>query len=217
MLLTGFCEAPETGPKYLSRRPQSHFFAAVLLTTIKEMSPAAKQEMLTSPSAEEIFSLAAGVAAALETRDGANTARDEKSHQGIFFNNRRPRVSPIWIKWSGTHQDRSRVWSKTVLGPTIYLYDGANSVEEVEAVAPFSHGTRKGTESTSYYPNFGVGPLTTTSEMEAICRFSLSNSTGAFANTYAYDSFGKLTASTGTLTNPFQYTGREFDSETGLY
>jgi len=34
---------------------------------------------------------------------------------------------------------------------------------------------------------------------------------------YAYDSFGKLTASTGTLTNPFQYTGREFDQETGIY
>ena len=32
-----------------------------------------------------------------------------------------------------------------------------------------------------------------------------------------YDSFGNLTASTGTITNPFQYTGREFDSETGLY
>ncbi|MFZ0415127.1 MAG: RHS repeat-associated core domain-containing protein, partial [Candidatus Acidiferrales bacterium] len=32
-----------------------------------------------------------------------------------------------------------------------------------------------------------------------------------------YDSFGKLTNSSGTLTNPFQYTGRELDSETGLY
>ena len=30
-------------------------------------------------------------------------------------------------------------------------------------------------------------------------------------------SFGKLTNSSGTLTNPFQYTGRELDSETGLY
>ena len=37
------------------------------------------------------------------------------------------------------------------------------------------------------------------------------------AASYVYDSFGNLTASTGTITNPFQYTGREFDSETGLY
>src|SRR5208283_561809 len=32
-----------------------------------------------------------------------------------------------------------------------------------------------------------------------------------------YDSFGKLTASTGAITNPVQYTGRESDTETGLY
>jgi RHS repeat-associated protein len=37
------------------------------------------------------------------------------------------------------------------------------------------------------------------------------------AASYVYDSFGNLTASTGTITNPFQYTAREFDSETGLY
>lgn len=32
-----------------------------------------------------------------------------------------------------------------------------------------------------------------------------------------YDSFGNLTASTGTITNPFRYTAREFDQETGIY
>jgi RHS repeat-associated protein len=32
-----------------------------------------------------------------------------------------------------------------------------------------------------------------------------------------YDSFGGLTASTGSLVNPFRYTAREFDTETGLY
>jgi RHS repeat-associated protein len=32
-----------------------------------------------------------------------------------------------------------------------------------------------------------------------------------------FDSFGKLTASTGSLVNPFQYTARESDTETGLY
>lgn len=32
-----------------------------------------------------------------------------------------------------------------------------------------------------------------------------------------YDSFGKQTSSSGSLTNPFQYTTREFDTETSLY
>ena len=46
---------------------------------------------------------------------------------------------------------------------------------------------------------------------------SLTNGSGQLAASYVYDSFGKLMDSTGTITNPFQYTGREFDSETGLY
>jgi len=63
---------------------------------------------------------------------------------------------------------------------------------------------RSGT--TSYYQADGIGSIT-----------SLSNSAGALANTYTYDSFGKQIASTGTLTNPFRYTAREFDTETNLY
>ncbi|HEY6766974.1 MAG TPA: RHS repeat-associated core domain-containing protein [Candidatus Sulfotelmatobacter sp.] len=37
------------------------------------------------------------------------------------------------------------------------------------------------------------------------------------ANTYSYDSFGKLTASSGSVANRFQYSRREFDTETGVY
>jgi RHS repeat-associated protein len=35
-------------------------------------------------------------------------------------------------------------------------------------------------------------------------------------NTYIYDAFGNVAASTGAFTNPFQYTGRDSDTETGL-
>jgi hypothetical protein len=54
----------------------------------------------------------------------------------------------------------------------------------------------------SYYEADGLGSVT-----------SLSNSAGALAQTYTFDSFGKQTASTGKLSNPFRYTAREFDSE----
>jgi RHS repeat-associated protein len=60
--------------------------------------------------------------------------------------------------------------------------------------------------ATSYFHADGLGSIT-----------SLSNSAGTIANTYTYDSYGNLTASTGTLVNPFQYTARESDPETGLY
>jgi RHS repeat-associated protein len=34
---------------------------------------------------------------------------------------------------------------------------------------------------------------------------------------YTYDSFGRLTGSTGAVVNAFRYTGREFDTETQIY
>jgi RHS repeat-associated protein len=46
---------------------------------------------------------------------------------------------------------------------------------------------------------------------------SLSNTTGALVQTYGYDSFGKVTSSSGSLQNSFQYTSREFDPETNLH
>ena len=77
--------------------------------------------------------------------------------------------------------------------------------------------TRKGSESISrwrsrergnrdYYDADGLGSVT-----------SLPSTAGALAQTYKFDSFGKQTASSGSLTNPFQYTGRELDPETSLY
>jgi RHS repeat-associated protein len=100
---------------------------------------------------------------------------------------------------------------------TNYLYDGVNLLEELDnagnVLARYTQGGgfdeplsefRAGT--TSYYQQDGINSVT-----------SLTNPAGATANSYTFDSFGKLTASSGTLTNPFQYTGREFDSETGLY
>jgi len=42
----------------------------------------------------------------------------------------------------------------------------------------------------------------------------LTDANGNIAATYTYDSFGNLTASTGTVTNPFRYTAREYDAVT---
>jgi RHS repeat-associated protein len=109
-----------------------------------------------------------------------------------------------------------RIQKSGPLGTTNYLYSGLSLVEELDGsgniLARYTQGRtideplaelRSGT--TSYYEQDGVNSVS-----------SLSNAAGALANTYSYDSFGKAT-STGTLTNPFQYTGREFDSETGIY
>jgi RHS repeat-associated protein len=110
-----------------------------------------------------------------------------------------------------------RIYKSSSAGMSIYAYDGDNLIEETNssgtAVARYSQ-TQNIDEplamlrsaATGYFHADGLGSIT-----------SLSNAAGSIANTYTYDSFGKLTASTGSLVNPFQYTARESDPETGLY
>jgi RHS repeat-associated protein len=100
---------------------------------------------------------------------------------------------------------------------SIFVYDGDNLIETTNSsggvVSRYTQ-TRNIDEplaelrstTTSYYEADGLGSIT-----------SLTNAAGAVANTYTYDSYGNLTASSGSVQNPFSYTGREFDSETGLY
>jgi RHS repeat-associated protein len=99
----------------------------------------------------------------------------------------------------------------------IYAYDGDNLIEESNGsgtvVARYEQGLNIDeslgmlrSSTTSYYDADGSGSTT-----------SLSNGAGSLTQTYTYDSFGMQTASSGSLTNPFRYTGREFDGETGLY
>jgi RHS repeat-associated protein len=110
-----------------------------------------------------------------------------------------------------------RIQKSGPLGTTNYLYDGRNLLEELDAsgnvLARYSDSksiddplSEIRATTTSYYEQDGLGSVA-----------SLSNAAGALAQTYTFDSFGNQTASTGTLTNPFRYTGREFDSETALY
>jgi RHS repeat-associated protein len=44
---------------------------------------------------------------------------------------------------------------------------------------------------------------------------AVTNSAGTVVATYTYDPYGKLTATTGSITNPFRYAGQYTDTETG--
>src|SRR6267154_5975456 len=62
--------------------------------------------------------------------------------------------------------------------------------------------------------------LARTSERDGRTRTTIENCAANESWTrtkYGYDSFGKQTSSSGSLTNPFQYTGRESDSESNVY
>jgi RHS repeat-associated protein len=109
-----------------------------------------------------------------------------------------------------------RIQKSSSSGTTNYLYDGGNSVAEVGATGALltSYSQSEGIDepvaelqngTVGYFEQDGQGSVT-----------SLTGSQGTVANSYTYDAFGILAASTTSLTNPFQYTGRDFDSQTGL-
>jgi RHS repeat-associated protein len=110
-----------------------------------------------------------------------------------------------------------RIEKSSSVATSVFAYDGDNLIEESNSsgtvVARYSQTDNIDeplamlrSSATSYYQADGLGSVT-----------SLSNGVGALAQTYSFDSFGKVTASSGSLPNPFQYTGREMDAETGLY
>ena len=45
----------------------------------------------------------------------------------------------------------------------------------------------------------------------------LTDSTGTVMRSYLYDSFGGIASEAGTLANPYVFTGRERDAESGFY
>ena len=110
-----------------------------------------------------------------------------------------------------------RIYKSSISSTSIYAYDGDTLAEETNSsgtvLARYSQGLNTDeplallrTSATSYYHADGLGTIT-----------SLSSGAGTLAQTYAFDSFGNRTAASGSLINVFQYTGREFDSETGEY
>ena len=98
-----------------------------------------------------------------------------------------------------------------------YIYDGEDILLEYDGSnvlqARYTHGpgidepiaVTKGS-STYFYHQDGLGSVT-----------DLTDSAGATAKSYSYDAYGNIVDQTGTLDQPYTYTGREFDAESGLY
>jgi RHS repeat-associated protein len=110
-----------------------------------------------------------------------------------------------------------RIYKSSSLGTSIYAYDGNNVIEAANSagglLAHYAQGQsvdqplaiQQGS-TTSFYEADGLGSIT-----------SLTALNGTLSQTYTYDSFGNATGSSGSLTNSFRYTAREFDTETGLF
>jgi RHS repeat-associated protein len=108
-----------------------------------------------------------------------------------------------------------RIQKSGPAGTTNYLYDGANVVTDLDlngaVLARYTQGV--GIDEplasvtgfgTAFFEADGLGSVT-----------SLSGASG-LTDTYTYKPFG-ITTATGSNSNRFRFTGREWDSETNLY
>jgi RHS repeat-associated protein len=117
-----------------------------------------------------------------------------------------------------TYDALGRRMSKTVNGETKkFGYDGNDLILEMNGqdsiLANYTHGpgvddplmmNRAG--KNYYYTKDGLGSVT-----------ALTDSTGSVVHEYKYSVFGKIVEETGdSVENPFTYTSREMDGETGL-
>lgn len=110
-----------------------------------------------------------------------------------------------------------RIEKVTPAGTRRYIYDGEDILLEYDGAnvlqARYTHGpgidepiaVTKGS-STFFYHQDGLGTVT-----------DLTDSSGATAKSYSYDAYGTIVDQTGTIEQPYTYTGHEFDTESGLY
>lgn len=109
-----------------------------------------------------------------------------------------------------------RIQKSSGMGATNFAYDGASIVAELSSAGAVTAKYAQGSgidQQLAMYRN-GVTALYDADGLGSVT--SLYDTAGVQDATYGFASFGTAT-STGTLLNPFQYTGREWDSETGIY
>ncbi|MCA9498151.1 MAG: RHS repeat-associated core domain-containing protein, partial [Nitrospira sp.] len=126
-----------------------------------------------------------------------------------------PNSTTVTYKYDGL----GRRIEKNVAGSiTRYVYDGEDILLEYDGTntfrARYSHGDQvdqplilqKAGVGFFYYHSNHQGSIT-----------HLTNSSGTVANSYLYDSYGRRLNVFESVVQPYSYTGREFDVESGLY
>ncbi|MEK6777233.1 MAG: RHS repeat-associated core domain-containing protein [bacterium] len=100
---------------------------------------------------------------------------------------------------------------------TKYLYDGEDILAEYNSsgtrLARYTHGPgideplimQRGSQN-YYYHADGLGSIT-----------ELTDTSGTIVNSYVYNAFGQIVKQTEGVANPYVFTSREQDKESGLY
>jgi len=100
---------------------------------------------------------------------------------------------------------------------TRYVYDGSDILLEFDGagalLARTSHG--QGTDQPLAVERGGQEFFYHADHQGSVRK--ITDSAGLVVNSYDYDSYGNVEASFEGIANPFTYTGRELDAESGLY
>jgi RHS repeat-associated protein len=123
------------------------------------------------------------------------------------------------VSASFAYDSSGRRAKKTVGGTTTqFLYDGLNTVQELDGNSPPS-------VIANLLTGPGIDELFSRTDSNGPTNLlidnlgstiALTDSTGAVTSNYSYEPFGKTTAGGAASGNPYQFTGRENDG-TGLY
>ncbi len=130
--------------------------------------------------------------------------------------------APAWETVEYTYDPSGRRIAKTFDGVLTnqYVYDGDNMIAEYDGdgtlVRKYIQGARidqpvsmidvEDSNAVYYYHYDALGSVV-----------ALSNVSGTTVEVYEYSAFGEVAATDANNPNPFTFTGREFDKETGLY
>jgi RHS repeat-associated protein len=132
-------------------------------------------------------------------------------------------LTSVWTSGTGTttfgYDGIGRRVRKTAPNGTVtrYVYDGDQIAMELDGagnvVATYTYfqgidqpqSVKRGGQR-YYYVRDHLGSIT-----------GLVNGGGALANQYRYDAWGNAQQAQEAVPNPFRFTGREYDAETGLY
>ncbi len=109
--------------------------------------------------------------------------------------------------------------SKTINGETTYyFYDGEDITLEFNTtgvlMAAYTHGP--GVDNPLVMYRNGLALYYVQDRLGSVVGL-VTLETGGFVQTYTYDAWGNIVSQSGDVKNPYTYTGREYDPESGLY
>lgn len=125
---------------------------------------------------------------------------------------------PDGTSTSYTYDPVGRRLSATSTGTpaTSYVYDGANMRLEYSGSTLAASYVGTGSPDQTLEMVRGGTPYYYLDDFQGSVT-ALTDSSGAVKSTYSYDAFGVPTGASSSVTNPFSYTGREYDAKSGLY